>query len=77
MKVIKYLKIPDITNLAIKVALNTKATIIENKIPNTTGFITTPKFNRLIKVSFDARMKEAVKILARKSQVDNSFDISD
>ena len=70
-------KIPDITNLAIKVALNTKATVIENKIPDTTGFITTPEFNRLTKISFDARMKEAAKTLASKSQIDNSFDISD
>ena len=33
-------------------ALNTKATETENKIPDTTGFITTPEFNRLTKLNF-------------------------
>ena len=42
-------KIFDIINSATKVAPDTKATEIESKIPDATGFITTPEFNRLIK----------------------------
>lgn len=34
--------IGDITNVATKATLNTKATLIENKIPDIAGFITTP-----------------------------------
>ena len=69
-------KLPDITNLATKVALNTKSTEIVDKILNTTGFIVTPEFNRLSKISFDARIKEAVKILASKSQTNDALDIA-
>ena len=53
-------KVPDFTKLVAKAALNTKvteihsktpiitnlATKIENEIPDTAGFITTPEFNR-------------------------------
>ena len=52
-------EIPDITNLATKAALNTKATEIKNKIRDTAGFITTLEFNKLTKLSFHARMKQA------------------
>ena len=65
-------KITDNTNLATKTVLNTKSTEIENKIPDTTSFITTPKFNRLTKIGFDAKIKEAAKSLALKSQVVNA-----
>ena len=51
-------KIPVITNFAGKVALNTKAKEIDNKISNTADFVTTLEFNRLTNISFDARMKE-------------------
>ena len=54
-------KIPDIPNLAIKTALNPKVTEIENKILDTIGFINTQQFNRLTKISFDARMEKAAK----------------
>ena len=57
--------------------MNTKAKKTENKIPDATGFVTTAKFNRLTKISFDAKMKETVKILASKSEVDNALDIAD
>ena len=70
-------KIPDINNLAKEAALNKKATEIETKIPNTTGFITTREFNRLIKISFAATMKEAAKSLASTSQVYNALDMAD
>ena len=62
-------KIPDISNLATKASLNTKATTIEKKIPNINSFITAPEFNRLTKISFDTRMKETKKSLARKTEV--------
>lgn len=48
-------KIPDFINVDTKTTISSKATEIENKIPNTASFITTPKFNRLMKISFDAR----------------------
>ena len=50
--------------------MNKKATTIETKIPDTTGFITTPEFNRLAKINFDARTKQAAKSLASKIQAD-------
>ena len=50
-------------------------------MPNTTGFITTPEFNRLTKISFDARMTEARKSLQVKvktvSQKDTALDVAD
>ena len=55
----------DISNT--KATLNTEVTEIENKVPDTTGFITTPEFNRLTKISFVAKMKQAAKILASKN----------
>ena len=51
-------KLPDITNTDNKATLNTKDTEIENKVSDTTGFITTPKFNRLTKISFDEKKKK-------------------
>ena len=65
------MKVRDITNLATRAIFNTKVTEIENKIPDITGSLTTPGFNRLTKICFDARMKEATNILASKSQVDS------
>ena len=62
--------------MATEVALNTKAADIENKIHDSTGFITTPEFDRLSKIRFDARMKEAAKDLAIYSQVNNALDIA-
>ena len=70
-------KIPNIASLAAEAALNTKAAEIENKIRDSTGFITTPQFNRLVKIRFDARMKEAAKNLASYSQVNNALDIAE
>ena len=55
----------DISNT--KATLNTEVTEIENKVPDTTGFITTPEFNRLTKISFGAKMKQAAKILVSKN----------
>ena len=40
-------KITEMTYLATWFALNTRATEIENKIPDTAGFINTPDSNRL------------------------------
>ena len=57
--------------------LNTKHIQIENKIPDTKGSFRSPEFNRLTKISFDARIKEATKSLVSKSQVDNALDIAD
>ena len=66
-------KIPETTNLATKAALNTKATETENKISDTTGFI---DFNRLAKISFDAKLKKYEKSLASKSPGHTALDIA-
>ena len=66
-----------ITNLVTEAALSTKVTEIENKIPDTADLISTPEFNRLTKMSFDVKMRGAVKNLANKSQIDNAIDIAD
>ena len=59
------------------VALNAKATKIENKIIDTTELICTPEFNRLSKILFNTRIKEEIKILPSKSQLDAVLDIAD
>ena len=66
----------NITSQATKASLNTKTTKIESKIPKTTGFVTTPNFNRLKKVSLGLRMTEAEKFLATKIQVRNAIDLT-
>ena len=53
-------KIPVIVNLSTKPAINTKATEIENKLSGATRFITTPEFNRLRKLSFNAIRKKTL-----------------
>ena len=68
---------PDSTNLATKTSFSRKVTEIENKIPETTGSITILEFNRLMKVHFDATMKQPTKRLASKSQVDAALDTAD
>lgn len=47
------------------------------KIPNTSHFINTKESNRLTKTGFDARMKQKVKILASKTEVENALDLED
>ena len=42
--------------MATEAAFSTKVKEIENEAPYITSFITTPEFNRLTKLSFDARM---------------------
>ena len=69
-------KILGITNLATKAALNTEATGIENRMADAISLITTPEFNRLTKIRFDAR-KVAAKLFASRSHVDNVLDIAD
>ena len=66
--------VPDITNLAMKATLNTYPIDIENNIPDTIGFSTTPERNTLTKTSFDAKTKETKRNLKRKIQVDNDYD---
>ena len=66
----------DITSISTKATLNTKTRKIENKIRDTTGFIATSEFNRLTKIRFDVRMKEATKSLASKARVTIALDIA-
>lgn len=57
--------------LGYQAALNTKATVIENILSDTTRFITTPKINKITKRSI-RKKKEVVKNIASKSQIDNA-----
>ena len=57
--------------------LNTKATELENIIPDNSHFVNTEEFNRSTEISFDARMKEAEKNLASKTEVNNALDLGD
>ena len=50
---------------------------MKTKYLTSQGFITTSEFNRLAKKMFDARIKEAAKIFASKSHVDNDFYIAE
>ena len=54
-----------------------KVTEIEDKIPDTTGFITTPEFIRLTELSFGARMKEVTKNFATKSKVTTALNLGE
>ena len=69
------IEIPNITNMATKTALNTKVKEIENRIPHIIIFVNAPEFNRLVKINFDARMKEAAKDLATKGDMRNALNI--
>ena len=68
---------PDISNLATKSARNTKATEIKNKILNTSHFIKTQEFIRLIKIRFNTKIKETARNLAHNSWVDNALNLGD
>ena len=65
-----FTEISDMTNLA----QNKKAKRIDNKISDSKNFINTQDFNRLIKINFDARIREAEKDLASKAEVDNALN---
>ena len=60
-----------------KAALNTIATEIENKIPDIRHFLNAQEFNRLTKISFNARMKGAVKGRASTTEVNNALNLGD
>ena len=57
---------PSVTGLVTTASLNTKPKEIENKIPETRGFITTPEFKRLTKINFKAETKQEIKGLIGK-----------
>ena len=57
---------PSVTGLVTTASLNKKAKEIENKIPETRGFITTPEFKRLTKIHFIAEIKREAKGLQAK-----------
>ena len=56
-------KIPGVTNLATKAVKKEKTTETENKITNTTDFITTPELNILTEIGFDSKLKNQIKLL--------------
>ena len=70
-------KIPNFTILATNVALNIKATEIGKEVTDSNHFVNAQKFNRLTKISFDEKVKEASKSVASKSKVDNALDLGD
>ena len=47
--------------------------MVENEIPDASYFINTHKVNRLTKMNFDARMKEAAKTLSSKTEASNAL----
>ena len=49
---------------------------LKKKVPDTTRFITTPEFNRLTKINFDATMKQESRSLASKMS-STALDIAD
>ena len=57
---------PSVTGLVTTASLNTKAKEIENKMPETRGFIATPDFKRLTKTYFIAEIKQEVQGLQAK-----------
>ena len=46
-------------------------------MPDTSHFINSQELDRLTKISFDARVKEAEKSLASKTVVENTLDLGD
>ena len=54
--------------LQVSYALNANPADIENKIPDTVGFITDPEFNRFTKIIFYIGVTEAAKKLVAKSR---------
>ena len=70
-------KIPSIIGLMTTAALNAKVIETENETPDTSHFINTQEFYRLTKLSLNARMKEAEKSLASKTEVTNALDLRD
>lgn len=70
-------QIPDTTKLITKAALNSKARKTEYEILNTARFFSTLEFNRLAKISFDSKIKEAKENLIGKSKLDTALDIAD
>ena len=44
---------------------------------DTKAFITTPDFNWLTKINFEAKMKEETRCLAGKFQIDTDLEIAD
>ena len=76
-----------VTGLVSTVALNTKSADIynkmpyitnlkiENKLPDTTIFITTSIWNTLTKIKFDPRMAELTKNVATKKEIKTPLDL--
>ena len=62
-------------NLATNANLNTKATEIKDIITGISQSINTQEFDRLMKISFNARMKEAAESLASKTEVKDALDL--
>ena len=54
-----------------------KATEIGNKLYDTSHFINTQEFNKLTKISFNAKMKEAEKSFVGKTEPNDALDLGD
>ena len=57
--------------------LKKKIKNVDRKISDTSKFIVTQDFNRLINMNFNSRTGEASKNLATKKQVENALDLGD
>ena len=61
-------KIANMSGLVTTTVLNTKASKVENKVPNNDKYITTLKFNKLTEENFTARLKQVYLVIK------NDFD---
>ena len=74
---VDWIQLSDVNNLVTKDIVNTKTTEIQSKTPDTQAFITTPDFNWLTTINFEAKMKEETSCLSGKFQIDNDLEIAD
>ena len=68
---------PGTTHLAIKGDFHTNGIDVEHKIPNANSFINTPEDNKLTKLNFEAKLREAKTNLAAKAEVNYEIDLRD
>ena len=55
---VDWIQLSDVNNLVTKDVVNTKTTEIQSKTPDTQAFITTPDFNWLTTINFEAKWKK-------------------
>lgn len=68
---------PSTTGLVKQNSLHAKVKEIEDKIPGSYKFVTTRGFDKLTNISFDTKMKEAMKFLTTESGIKNALHVID